>query len=44
MIEAIAEADDEAMRAYLEERDDSTERSCARRCAARRSPGAPCRC
>ena len=44
MIEAIAEADDEAMRAYLEERDDRTGRSCARRCGGRRSRAAPSRC
>ena len=44
MIEAIAEADDEVMRAYLEERAAGRRSSCARRSGARPSPGARCRC
>ena len=39
MIEAIAEVDDEVMRAYLDEQPLRRRSCCARRCAGRRSPG-----
>ena len=44
MIEAIAEADDEVDAGLPGRAADFDRRSCARRSAARRSPGAPCRC
>ena len=44
MIEAIAEVDDEVMRAYLEEQALVARARCARRCAGRPSPGRRCRC